>query len=101
MRTRHRRREVPLRVLFANPLEKCLKLRRPSQRLDRPELLHQLGIRIRRVKLLMTRLAQRRPMLGLAPLLPGREMMLRDQPPRHAAPAQLARDMLFNFKSQI
>ena len=58
------------------------------------QLAIQCAIVERRVDLLMTRLAQRHAMLGLAAARFGLEVMQRDQPLRHQSAAEVAALMI-------
>jgi hypothetical protein len=82
--------KIPIRTLLADPFQERFQQRRITQRFDAVISARQIRVPERRVHLLMTRLAKRRAMLGLATLLPGFEMVLRDQPRRHFALAKLA-----------
>ena len=94
MRPRSLGVKISTRTLLANPLQEGFQQRRTTQRLDAAIPARQIRVPERRVHLLMTRLAKRRAMLGFAALLPGFEMMLRNQARRDFSLAQLAGDPL-------
>jgi hypothetical protein len=91
MRTRSFRPEIPIRTPLSNPFQKWFEQRRLAQAFNAVIRPRQVRVPKRRVHLLMTRLAQRRAVLGLTALLPGLEMMLRDQPRRDSALAEFTR----------
>src|SRR4051812_15004475 len=84
----HHGPEVPVRFLLANPHQETLKLRRGLEQLDPVERTGQLLVREQRVYLLMAWPAKRRPVLRLAALLSGLQVVLRNQVARHIALAE-------------
>jgi hypothetical protein len=90
----HDRAEIAIRFLFADPLQKGLKLRRIAEQLDSIVEPRQFGIGPDRVKLLVARLAERRAMLGFSALLPGSQVMLRDQVARNLALTERANGII-------
>ena len=71
--------EIPVRLLFSDPLQKWLKLRRFAERFERGVHPRQVVVRECRVDLLVTRLAQRHAVIGLAALLFREQVMKGDQ----------------------
>jgi len=92
------RPEVPTGVLLPDPLQKRLQRDRLAEGLDRVVELGEVVVRKRRVKLLMARLAEWRAVLGLAALLHGLEVMLRDQVSRNVS---LAEPTDFRFRPDV
>lgn len=82
--------KVPIWVLPDDPTEKRLQFGGRSKRLERREPAGKLGVGIRRVYLLVTWLAERLTMLGLAALLLGQQVVKRDQSTRHVSSAHFA-----------
>jgi hypothetical protein len=83
--------EIPIRFLSPDPPQERLELRRRAERFEAVEAAVQFLVRVRRVKLLVARLAQGGTVVRLAAALAGLEVMERDQVSGDEALAERAR----------
>ena len=85
MCVRRVRAKIPPRLLLPDPFEERLQQRRKPQLIERGVKAGEVAVGEGGVQLLVARFAERRAISRGAALLPRRQMMQRDQPPRNLA----------------